>query len=633
MAKPQRMKVKFADEMPNSSDLVCPGCRKRFVSPLLLPCLHTLCKKCIDGEKISPRNGSLPSCLVCSKVLDVRSEFPINFVVNNLVNKAAVQDHTPLEFVCDSCEAEGESVTTRCNDCFLFLCEFCSTAHRRMSATKTHTLQSVEELRGQIFKGNYDQRQSFCSIHVKERLLYFCQTCSQIVCRLCSLAEHEQHECRRITDITKTFKINMVNLAEQLKGKQKHITEQISLIQEDISTVENKKKQIRLSIEEYFQKLIEAMKDRMCELVNEVEAHCSTKLEALFSKQKILQQTVTHANSCCFFTDSAVKQGTDLEILSIGQIVTQRLTSLVDEVERKSTTYHPGNEMRASLEFVAESEKITNDINHLGHVKMQSSSTPCEPALCILSPAKETQQVITGEVNRMSLTSVNQQGKRQQRGGDKVKLSFSLARSRVTPDNAGFKYGCQDNKDGTYSLAYVINKPDTYWLHVSINGSPVADSPVTVTVRPRDWIGSQLILKSEDCGGFSHPYSVIADSHDHLLVADSHNHRVKILSSNGEVLKSFGSQGMIEGQFNFPYCLALNRRGNLIIVSDSQNHRVQIVTPSGRLVKCFGGFGDEIGKLKKIRLVSLLTRMTSSTWPTPVTAGFKYFPVRESLGG
>ena len=84
----------------------------------------------------------------------------------------------------------------------------------------------------------------------------------------------------------------------------------------------------------------------------------------------------------------------------------------------------------------------------------------------------------------------------------------------------------------------------------------------------------------------------------HLLVADSHNHRVKILSLNGEVLKSFGSQGMIEGQFNFPYCLALNRRGNLIIVSDSQNHRVQIVTPSGRLVKCFGGFGDEIGKFK-----------------------------------
>lgn len=592
------MKVKFADEMPNSDDLLCPCCQKRFVSPLLLPCLHTICKKCLDGEKISPKNGKLPRCPICTKVLDLREDFPVNFVSNNMVNIAAVQENATLDFVCDSCEAEGENVKTRCNDCYLFLCEFCSTAHRRMSATKTHTLQSVEELRGQIFKGNHLQRPSFCSIHVSERFLYFCETCAQTICRLCSLAEHEQHACRNIAEVTKTYKVNMVNLAEQIKGKQKYISEQISLIQEDISTVEKKKKEIRASIEEYFQKLIEALKDRMNELVNEVESHCSTKLEALFSKQKILQQTVKHANSSCMFTHCAVKQGSDVEILSVGQIVIQRLTSLVDEIEQNNSANHAlGKETRNSIEFVAESEKITNDINHLGHVKMQSGM-PCEPTLCVLSPAKEPQHVITGEVNRMSLTAVNQQGKRQQRGGDKVKLSFSLAGSRVTPDNAGFKYGCQDNKDGTYSLAYVISKPDIYWLHVSINGSPVADSPATVTVRPRDWIGSQLILKSEDCGGFSHPYSVIADSHDHLLVADSHNHRIKILSLKGEVLKSFGSQGIIEGQFNFPYCLALNRRGNLIVVSDSQNHRVQIVTPSGRLVKYIGGFGDEVGRLK-----------------------------------
>lgn len=597
MAK-QRTKVTFADERVNSDDLFCPGCQKRFVSPLLLPCLHTLCKKCIDAEKISPKNGKLPRCPVCSKVLDLRCEFPLNFVANNMVNMAAVRENTSLDFVCDTCEAEGENVTMRCNDCHLFLCGFCSTAHRRMSATKTHNLQSVDELRGQIFKGNHFQRSSFCSVHLSERLCYFCQTCEQTICRQCSRSTHEQHECRNIAEVTKTFKVNMVNLAEQIKGKKKLLSEQVSLIKEEILTVENQKKEISSSVEEYFQMLIEAIKNRMNELVNEVESHCSTKLEALFSKQKTLQQSVQHASDCCLFTDCAVRQGSDVEILSVGQTVINRLSSLVEEIEQNSGGHELENEARSSVEFFAESEKIMNDISHLGHVKVQSSSTPCEPTLCFLSPAKEPQHVITGEVNRMTLTAVSQQGKRQQRGGDKVKLSFSLASSRVTPENAGFKYGCQDNKDGTYSLAYVITKPNTYWLHVSVNGCPVADSPVTVTVRPRDWIGSHLILRSEDCGGFSHPYSVIADSHDHLLVADSHNHRIKILSLKGEVLKSFGSQGIVEGQFNFPYCLALNRRGNLIVVSDSQNHRVQIVTPSGRLVKSFGGFGDEVGKLK-----------------------------------
>lgn len=597
MAK-QRTKVKFADETPSAEDLVCPGCQKRFVSPLLLPCLHTLCKKCIDAERTSQKNGKLSRCPLCSRVLDLRCEFPLNFVVNNMVNKAAVQDNTLMDFVCDTCEAMEEKVTMRCSNCHLFLCEFCSTAHRRMSATKTHTLQTVDQLRGQIFKGNNYQRSSFCSIHLSERLCYFCQTCEQMICRHCSLSSHEEHECRNIAEVTKTFKVNMVNLAEQIKGKQKHISEQVNVSKEDISTVENQGKAVRRSIEEYFQKLIEALKNRMNELVNEIESHCTAKLEALFSKQNILQQTVQHASDCCLLTERAVKQGSDVEILSVGKTVMERLTSLVEEIEQTSASLGLKNEARSSVEFVAESDKVMSDISHLGHIKVQSSSTPSEPTLCILSPAKESQHVVTGEVNRMSLIAVNHQGKRQQRGGDKVKLSFSLVSSRVTPENAGFKYGCQDNKDGTYSLAYVISKPDTYWLHVSINGSPVAGSPITVTVQPRDWIGSQLILRSEDCGGFTHPYSVIVDSHDHLLVADSHNHRIKILSLKGEVLKSFGSQGIVEGQFNFPYCLALNRRGNLIVVSDSQNHRVQIITPSGRLMKSFGGFGDEVGRLK-----------------------------------
>ncbi|KAL9962667.1 hypothetical protein ACROYT_G031789 [Oculina patagonica] len=122
---------------------------------------------------------------------------------------------------------------------------------------------------------------------------------------------------------------------EQIKGKKKLLSEKVSLIKEDISTVENRKKEIRSSVEEYFQKLIDALKNRMNELVNEVESHCSTKLEALFSKQKTLQQTVQHASDCCLFTDCAVKQGSDVEILSVGQIVIHRLSSLVEEIEQK----------------------------------------------------------------------------------------------------------------------------------------------------------------------------------------------------------------------------------------------------------------------------------------------------------
>ena len=116
-----------------------------------------------------------------------------------------------------------------------------------------------------------------------------------------------------------------------------------------------------------------------------------------------------------------MKQGNEVEIVSVGQTVIGKLASIVDEMEetpRHISEHKTGNLM----EFVAGSEKIINDISHLGYVKEHCSTVPTEPNLCILSSAKEPHYVLTGEVNRMSLTAVNEQGKRQPRGGDKVSL-------------------------------------------------------------------------------------------------------------------------------------------------------------------------------------------------------------------
>lgn len=91
-----------------------------------------------------------------------------------------------------------------------------------------------------------------------------------------------------------------------------------------------------------------------------------------------------------------------------------------------------------------------------------------------------------------------------------------------------------------YILVYVIIKLDIYWLYVSVNGFFVVDSFVIVIVRLKDWIGSYLILFSEDCGGFFYLYSVIVDVYDYVLVVDFYNYRVKIFFLNGEVFKIFG---------------------------------------------------------------------------------------------
>lgn len=595
MAK-QRQKVTFADELLHiQENLACPGCSKRYLSPRLLPCLHTICKRCVEDEKVSPKNGKVSGCPVCGLIFDAHTSIPVNFVVNNIVTSAAFSENSKYSFACDSCDSHDERVTMRCNDCYLFLCEFCTTAHRRMNSTKGHQLQSIDELRSTDRPLVALHRPHFCFTHPSESICYFCQTCEATVCRECVISHHEGHQLRTIEEAAKTVKLNMVTLCEQTRVKQKRLQKHAMSTQEVITQASNKDLKTRASIEDYFKKLIAALKRRMDTLLSEFDTRSKSKLQRLHSQRSKFENTLLNANSCCLFTECAVKQGSDMEVLSVGHIILRRFVSLLKDAEQIPSLKSAPNSQ--GINFVVAEDKVLDIISKLGSLAESQPSSPTDPAHCTLSPNTKVLHLTAGEVGRMSLTAVNHQGQKQCNGGDKVSLSISQPNSRAAVDKASFRCNSHDNQDGTYTLAYAITRADTYWLRVRVNGCPVGGSPLTVTVRPTDWISSQRVLRGKECGGLSNPYSVIIDTYEHMIVADSHNHRIKILSLKGDELKTIGSQGSKLGQFNFPYCLALNNRGNCIIVSDGQNHRVQIFTTSGKLVKSFGGFGADDGKL------------------------------------
>ena len=62
---------------------------------------------------------------------------------------------------------------------------------------------------------------------------------------------------------------------------------------------------------------------------------------------------------------------------------------------------------------------------------------------------------------------------------------------------------------------------------------------------------------------------------EHVIVADCYNDRVCVFSlSSGELVRTFGSEGTADGQFNYPNALAVvNSR---LYVLDERNPRVQV---------------------------------------------------------
>ncbi|CAG1065680.1 Serine/threonine-protein kinase PknD [uncultured bacterium] len=79
-----------------------------------------------------------------------------------------------------------------------------------------------------------------------------------------------------------------------------------------------------------------------------------------------------------------------------------------------------------------------------------------------------------------------------------------------------------------------------------------------------------------------------------VYVSDTASHTVNIYTLDGKLTGSFGKLGVLEGEFNYPVDLTVDRDGMLYVV-DSMNFRVQIFDKDGRFNSSFGRHGDGTG--------------------------------------
>lgn len=97
-------------------------------------------------------------------------------------------------------------------------------------------------------------------------------------------------------------------------------------------------------------------------------------------------------------------------------------------------------------------------------------------------------------------------------------------------------------------------------------------------------IGSQGIGD----GQFEEPTGIAVDSSDNVFVSDTINDRIQEFDSSGALVRIIGTSGTGNGQLKLPGGLAIDAAGNLW-VADFGNHRIQEFTANGSFVQHFGG--------------------------------------------
>ena len=162
-----------------------------------------------------------------------------------------------------------------------------------------------------------------------------------------------------------------------------------------------------------------------------------------------------------------------------------------------------------------------------------------------------------------------------------------------------FKWGSKGTGDGQFTVPYSID--------VDAEGNVWICDRGNHRIQKFDKVGHFLFKfgntdshPSSDIGKFDNPRQAAVDKDvKFIYVADSKNNRIQKFYTNGTFVKSWGSKGTRDGQFDLPISLIIDSKGN-IIVNDLGNSHIQKFDTNGNFLMKFGSTGTGDGQFSQM---------------------------------
>ena len=173
--------------------LTCPVCCQLYKNPKYLSCHHSFCEGCLEKLQVE----SKIICPVCRAESTVPAggvkDLPADFCINSMMDKLGLKRKEDDEVLkCNEC-VKDEPVVAYCQTCVSTLCQFCHENHKRSKRFYGHKTVTVAKLRSNKDVNIHPKAISLtCKDHNIE-LLFYCETCEQLVCKQCVVKMHTNH--------------------------------------------------------------------------------------------------------------------------------------------------------------------------------------------------------------------------------------------------------------------------------------------------------------------------------------------------------------------------------------------------------------------------------------------------------
>ena len=311
----------------------------------------------------------------------------------------------------------------RCIECDLVLCGGCIADHKRSRVTLDHRIISIDDDLDDSKQSLDRYALTFCRYHTRNVIKYFCNTCDETVCRVCTILEHREHQFVYPKEAIPQQKPLIEALLTQTK---KHLPI-LRTTMRDINTMQTTLKDCRQSILSEINAKTQARIDALLlsknNLIEDLNRVYTAKQKTLSLQSDSVELELGKISGCCSFAENVLKFGNEIEILQIKSRL-QQLNNLSIKLDVEEDD---------SIQYVSETDSVQTVIDSLG--KISASQTF---ASLSYAEGEGLKAARVGVETKVVVHAQNRHGKKNT-GSDRVEAAI------VLPDDTKTTLNAEDN--------------------------------------------------------------------------------------------------------------------------------------------------------------------------------------------
>ncbi|XP_038064878.1 uncharacterized protein LOC119735245 [Patiria miniata] len=318
--------------------LECSICTDKYKQPKVLNCLHSFCEECLVKYRDGTHRGApqIPCPVCCQETVLPQSGIQglkTNFHLVGMIEEFELQEKVACsrdsKLLCETCDEENEALH-HCLDCGMNICTTCRRTHLRFPVSANHAVETLNDIRQGKVNVTKKPDQSKCHKHKEGVTQFYCKTCDELICQVCTVLDHSKPDH------------DIIDIAKASKGFRQSLRKGFSAFEEDIKGLEvslqgvaSSKKLLndntvtaRKRVQGRAADVIAKVKAEEKQLLDEITTQEKEQHKRLDEHKKTLSSLLHRKKHCLQTSQEVTKNASDSHFLSLHPVISTDMDKL-----------------------------------------------------------------------------------------------------------------------------------------------------------------------------------------------------------------------------------------------------------------------------------------------------------------